>query len=344
MERNHIIGILLIIAVLFLWNQYFFQPEMQEQLRKKQNQDSLSQLAKPKPEEAPVNQGNPIANTDTVKALNDTAIQIPTKEVILENELIKLKFSSKGARILEATIKNHFKIHVGADSVEQKLPLSLLEDVKNEYDIRFKTEAGELSTKNLNFEINQADPSQIRFTAQVNTGGSIVISYRLLPSEYQLEYSIRTENLKLKEDLVIHWENYLDKLERNTDYEKYASTVYFKEKEENPDYCSCRNDDKIETNNKRVQWVSHSNQFFNSSLISENGFSKGRYETVLLEPNSNDLKKLVTDLSIPAMEVDQKEAKMTWYIGPNDFKRVKYFNIEFEDILSIGWSIFGSSN
>lgn len=87
-------------------------------------------MTKPKPEEAPVNQGNPIANTDTVKALNDTAIQIPTKEVILENELIKLKFSSKGARILEATIKNHYKIHVGADSVEQKLPLSLLEDVK----------------------------------------------------------------------------------------------------------------------------------------------------------------------------------------------------------------------
>lgn len=344
MERNHIIGILLIIAVLFLWNQYFFQPEMQEQLRKKQNQDSISQLTIPKPEVAPVSQGNSIPSTDTAKNLNDTVLNVPTKEVILENDLIKIKFSSKGARIVEATIKNHFKIHIGADSVEHKLPVSLLEDLKNEYDIRLKTEVGELSTKNLNFEINQEDASHIRFTAQVNTGGNIVISYRLLPSDYQLDYSIRTENLKLKEDLIIHWENYLDKLERNTDYEKYASTVYFKEREENPDYCSCRNDDKIESNGKRVQWVSHSNQFFNSSLISESGFSKGRYETVLLEPNSSELKKLITDLSIPANEVEQKEAKMKWYIGPNEFKRLKAFNIELEDIISYGWSIFGSIN
>jgi len=344
MERNHIIGILLIIAVLFLWNQYFFQPEMQEQLRKKQNQDSLSQLQSPKPAAEPAMHTSPVSDTNTANPLNDSLVQIPIKEVVIENELIKVKFSSKGARITEATIKNHYKIHIAKDSSEQKLPLTLLEDLKNEYDLRFKTEAGDVATKNLNFEINQVSSNEIRFTTQLNTGGNIIINYRLLPSDYQLDYSIRTENVKLKEDLIIHWENYLDKLERNTDYEKYASTVYFKEKEENPDYCSCRNDDKIETNDKRVQWVSHSNQFFNSSLISENGFSKGRYETVLLDPKSEDLKKLITDVSIPASELEQKELKLKWYIGPNEFKRLKAFNVELEDIISYGWSIFGSIN
>ncbi len=344
MERNHIIGILLIIAVLFLWNQYFFQPEMQEQLRKKQNQDSLSQLQSPKPAAEPAMHTSPVSDTNTANPLNDSLVQIPIKEVVIENELIKVKFSSKGARITEATIKNHYKIHIAKDSSEQKLPLTLLEDLKNEYDLRFKTEAGDVATKNLNFEINQVSSNEIRFTTQLNTGGNIIINYRLLPSDYQLDYSIRTENVKLKEDLIIHWENYLDKLERNTDYEKYASTVYFKEKEENPDYCSCRNDDKIETNDKRVQWVSHSNQFFNSSLISENGFSKGRYETVLLDPKSEDLKKLITEVSIPASELEQKELKLKWYIGPNEFKRLKAFNVELEDIISYGWSIFGSIN
>lgn len=317
---------------------------MQEQLRKKQNQDSLSQLQSPKPAAEPAMHTSPVSDTNTANPLNDSLVQIPIKEVVLENELIKVKFSSKGARITEATIKNHYKIHIAKDSSEQKLPLTLLEDLKNEYDLRFKTEAGDVATKNLNFEINQVSSNEIRFTTQLNTGGNIIINYRLLPSDYQLDYSIRTENVKLKEDLIIHWENYLDKLERNTDYEKYASTVYFKEKEENPDYCSCRNDDKIETNDKRVQWVSHSNQFFNSSLISENGFSKGRYETVLLDPKSEDLKKLITEVSIPASELEQKELKLKWYIGPNEFKRLKAFNVELEDIISYGWSIFGSIN
>ncbi len=344
MERNHIIGILLIIAVLFLWNQFFFQPEMQEQMKQKREQDSIAQQAIPKKAELPnsLPENKPII--DSTNTPTDSSNMIPEKVIVLENELVAIKISSKGARILEAIIKKHHKVVVGADHQEQKTELKLLEDKKNAFNLQLITAQGSFNSSNLNFESSQTDGKHIRFTGRLSNGGSLIINYGLAENDYQLDYSIRTENAQLKEDVVIHWENYLDRLERNSDYEKYASSVYFKEKEENPDYCSCRSDDKIESSGKRVQWVSHSNQFFNTSLLSEKGFAKAKYETVLLAPDSDDLKKLVSDLTISANEVDQQETLLKWYIGPNEFKRLKSFNVELEDIISYGWSIFGSIN
>ena len=60
------------------------------------------------------------------------------------------------------------------------------------------------------------------------------------------------------------WEDYLDKIEINYKFERYYSTIYYKEAEEDPDYCSCRSDDEQDLKENPIKWVSHSNQFFNS--------------------------------------------------------------------------------
>ena len=110
MERNHIIGIVLIIAVLFLWNQFFFQPEMQEQARKKKESDSIELIQKSAVSEnkPAVTQSNP--KQDSIASI-DTSIQFPDKLFTLENPLIKLELNTRGGVIKEATIKNHLKIN-----------------------------------------------------------------------------------------------------------------------------------------------------------------------------------------------------------------------------------------
>jgi YidC/Oxa1 family membrane protein insertase len=100
----------------------------------------------------------------------------------------------------------------------------------------------------------------------------------------------------------------------------------------------------MESTGKRVHWVSHSNQFFNSSLISETGFTKGIYETIMMSDNSDDLKKLVTDLNIAIDDIKEKDFNLKWYIGPNEFSRLKEFGVNLQDIIPYGWSIFGSLN
>ena len=51
--------------------------------------------------------------------------------VSLENNELKVFFDTKGARISEAVLKNHFKITEDSVHNQSKAPLSLLEDEKN---------------------------------------------------------------------------------------------------------------------------------------------------------------------------------------------------------------------
>ncbi|MBK8404684.1 MAG: YidC/Oxa1 family insertase periplasmic-domain containing protein [Saprospiraceae bacterium] len=159
-----------------------------------------------------------------------------------------------------------------------------------------------------------------------------------------MDYSIRVDHAGASNDVVLQWENYLDKLEKNYEYEKFYTSVYYKEKEEDADYCSCRSDDKHDSKTKSVEWVSHSNQFFNSSLIPKEGFSSGSFETVMLAENSEDLKLLKSTLNIPAASVHGKNFDMQWYLGPNEYKRLSQFKNHLQDIIPYGWSIFGTIN
>lgn len=345
MERNHIIGILLIIAVLFLWNQYFFQPEMEEQMRQKKMQDSISQIQQPS---APQNTPEPLRQADSsFLNANSTAaapIVIEEKRPVLENDQIRLEFTNRGAHITSARIKNH-KVSFGLQKGQEPSdPVILLDDPKNVFEYRFKHNGKEISTRDLSFEVQQAQNNTINFIAQLDGGGKFIQSYSLSKNDYTLDYSIRTEGLNGSDPIHLHWENQLPKLETNSQYEQYNSTVYFKEKEEDPDYCSCRSDDKLESTGKRVQWVSHSNQFFNSSLIAKDGFSKASYETILLGPEDNNLKKLVSDIEIDPADVRSKDFAMNWFIGPNDYKGLDAFNVDLQYIIPYGWSIFGTLN
>jgi YidC/Oxa1 family membrane protein insertase len=343
MDRNHIIGILLIIAVLFLWNQFFFKPEMEE-LRKKKVTDSTAQIQTPAPSQSQDTIVQAIASAqDTLGQKIDTP-QFPDQVFTLENSLIKLELNSRGGIIKEAIIKNHEKIISGKNEPEKKAPLKLLEDPKNIFEYRIKNGGNEISTRNLVFETKQIDDRTIQFIGHLDASAKFIQTYHLREDDYTLDYSIKALGLQNNDEIQLHWENYLDRLEKNYEYERYNSSVYFKEKGESADYCSCRSDDKIQISENRVNWFSHSNQFFNSTLISETGFSKGSFETILLAENSDDLKKLVTDVSISPDDIKDKDFKLKWYIGPNEFKRLKAFDVNLQDIIPYGWSIFGSIN
>ncbi len=347
MERNHIIGILLIIAVLFIWNQYFFQPEMEQQRRKMHEQDSIAQIDKKEETTAlpaPIDTTAPVKKDSLSQITPDSLIPVKEQEVVLENDLIRLTLTSKGAVIKEALVKNHFKIIHDSILGDHKETLRLLEDPKNRFEYKFTFEGREYSTADLNFEVQQEGPLAVRFISKLSESAHFVQTYRLRPDNYELDYAIQTEGWLPSSPVKINWENYLDKLERNEAYERLNSTVYFKEVQGNTDYCSCRSNDKIETKEKQIKWVSNSNQFFNSTLIAANGFKNASYETIGTAPEGPDLKKLVSNMELAVEDFRAGPVKMNWYIGPNEYKRLAAFKEDVQSIIPYGWSIFGTVN
>ena len=130
--------------------------------------------------------------------------------------------------------------------------------------------------------------------------------YTLQPNSYVLDYSIEGKGIE-SNGAFIHWINYIDKLELGHRYEQQVSTVYYKDAaEDDADYCSCTSNDTDNLTGKNIQWLSHTNQFFNSALISKSGgFKDAVMSTEVIDFTKNDdLKSSVLILKYHLPEVN----------------------------------------
>ncbi|HMR42446.1 MAG TPA: membrane protein insertase YidC [Saprospiraceae bacterium] len=365
MDRNNIIGIVLIFLILVVW-QWMVAPTPEQIEAQKRTQDSVllakkysDSLANIQNSASSENAGfsvNTPAQNDSVQlavlskkygAFAPAAIG--TEETSsLENEFVKVTFTNKGGKVKEVLVKNYFKIKTDSNGTEHKIPLKLLEDVKNrfEYLLPVKgTPQSQISSEDLFFQ-KEISGNTITFRASAGEGQFFEQRYTLSDDSYTIDYQLKInglDNILSEKNIRLNWLDYLDHLEKNASYERNYSSVYYKVLEENPDHCSCTSDDS-EDLQKKVKWVSHSNQFFNTSLLAENAFVAANLEVAMLPAENEDLKKLHSQITIPFGESADGSFKMKIYSGPNEFERLHQLGSDMEDIVPFGWSIFGTIN
>src|SRR5688572_18117638 len=352
MERNHIIGFLLIFGLLILWT-FVNSPSKEEVASMKERQDSLNRVEILKDSI----EGESLATTQT-PALADsaalanqfgtfaTAATGENQTVKLENQYFIIDFDSKGGKISNVELKKYKKVLLDDKKKEYKIPLRLMDDPKNVWDFSIPSRQGDLHTSDLNFQPT-VEGNKVTFRALGQQGEQIVQEYTLTDSPYEVKYEMRIENasglINSGAGAKLAWVNHLDKLEKSSNFEKTMSTVYYKETEESVDYCNCRDDAQENLSTKRIKWFSHSNQFFNSSLISAESFTGGIFETKMVDPADESLKTTSAVVTMP-IKGDGTPSQMTMYIGPNDFETLRHYDVELEDIIPFGRSIFGSIN
>ncbi len=371
MDRKQIIGILLIFVLFYIWT-VMNAPSEAELQEMKARQDSIELAEKNALNEKTaetLREGveDIIADENIPAIVQDTgqataylkeqfgpfanAAQGTEEEVVLENDDVKITFTTKGARITSVWLKKYSKIVENESYKEKKEPLYLLEDDKNIFDYQIpshRVPSGQIRTSDLFFQ-PQISGNQLTMTAAGADGTAITQTYTLSREGYHLDYEVgfRGRDRFVSPEarsIELKWVNFLDKLEKNTQFERSYSTVYFKEIEEDPDYCNCRKSDVENLSDKRIKWVSHSNQFFNSSLIADNSFDGAVLETVILDENSEDLKEVRSNIDIPLAGGNNETINMEWYIGPNDFENLREMDLALEEIIPFGRSIFGSIN
>ncbi len=371
MDRNTIIGIVLIFALFIVWQQFFVAPEAKKKAEaQKRMQDSIALAQKQQKDSAttlqrPDTAGNqPIGKTaepqvDSMKNAQHVANFGPFanaasgKEelVTLENDVFKITFSNKGGRIVEAELKKFSKISENEKKKEVKSPLRLLEDTKDYFEYLLPVSGvpnGVISTRDLYFSMEKTDNS-VTFRADAGNGRFFEQKYTITPGTYRMDYELRFEGLnsvldKNAREIQLHWLNYLDKLEKNTHYERTYSTSYYKPLDGRYSYCSYTSNDTEDASGIKIKWVSHSNQFFNSSLIAKESFGGALLEAEQFDEKADDLKKLNSLIKIPFNQSSSEAFAMGFYIGPNEFDRLRALGHELEDVIPFGWSIFGTIN
>lgn len=346
------IGIGLIFLLLFLWMQTSKPPKQAEQTAPQQTEQ---QNTPPNQQATPMTQpAAPVQNDSANQVLTNArfgvfaAASTGTEQYeTLENDLLKVTFSSKGGRIKEVFLKKFEKISVDSAGNETKYPVRLLEDDKNRFEYELPvngTASGKVSSSDLYFTSTKSG-NTLTFRADAGQGRSFEQRYALRDNDYTIDYQVTGNGLQgvlSQQQLRLNWVNHLDKLEKNQQYERTMSSVYFKKVDASSDYCNCRESDVENLGQEPVQWFTHSNQFFNTSLVA-NGFSFRDFigETMMLGDTDPDLKLLKTTASVP---FESGTAKMTIYTGPNEFERLRAFGVELEDIIPFGASIFGAIN
>ena len=358
-QLSTIIGMGLIFLLLYLWMQYSAPPpKTPEELQAEQTAQAAEQA-----------QNQQVAAANTPQPTNQTiAAPAPTDSAqnaalttrfgafaaaasgqeqfeMLENDLLRVTFSNKGGRIKEVFLKKFEKISSDSAGIETKNPVRLLEDDKNRFEYELAVlGAGKVLTSDLFFTASKNGNSLI-FRADAGQGRYLEQTYTLSPDDYRIDYRVGgngLQNVLAENSLRLNWVNYLDKLEKNQQYERTMSSVYFKANQQSPDYCDCRSDATEALGEQPVLWFAHSNQFFNTAIMSKDfTFRQFTGEAKMFTDFDPDLKLLKTSAIVP---LDNGAANMVIYSGPNEFERLRSFNTALEDIIPFGSSIFGSIN
>ena len=272
------------------------------------------------------------------------------EELILENDHLRIVFSNKGGRITEVWVKNYLRSFLTEDNEEMRDSLFLMDHPRDrfEYFLQLRQNNMVVATGDLYFDA-QLSGNKLTFRLPAENGGYFEQVYTMHEGSYALDYQLNFVNLQntLANEpapVSLNWTNYLNRLEQNTDYERYFSTVYFKADDSRSSYCSCRSSDTENKSETPLKWISHANQFFNSSLLASENFHGGFLETVMLDESAEELKLLRSRLDIPISMGGNTTFDMTFYIGPNDFERLQELGHDITDIVPFGWSVFGTIN
>lgn len=266
----------------------------------------------------------------------------------LENDKFKITFNTKGGTIAKVEVKNFLQYNQATEDPYDKEPLVLMNDPKNKFEYYIPlngTSKGDISTADLFFE-PELKGNVLRLRAYAADKSKYIEQKYTIGDNYVLDYQLTLEGVNdvmpRDQNIILNWYSYVSKIEKNPHYEATMTTVYYKNVDDDFNYCDCRSTDKDELE-LPVEWVSQSQQFFNTSLFAESGtvFKTATVATKMLDAKSEHLKELGSLIEIETKDQKSAAYNMQMYIGPNDYDELVLMGNEFERIIPFGWSIFG---
>lgn len=256
----------------------------------------------------------------------------------VETEVVKIGFSNKGGQPRWVELKN-FK-----DPNGKKVRMAATDFDKISYTIN----TGDNKTAPItNFYfaggqiVNNTDGSQtITYQMQSPTGTSITHQYIVRADNYMIDFNLHVNGpsqLFTGNILNLTWQNKAVQLQKDLVYEKQESRVAYRV-DGDFDYNSIRGNDNKEFS-KSVNWVSVKQQFFNSTLVAKNNFTSGTLSWT--SPTSdNTIVEATANLKLSLPSTNAVSIPLELYYGPTDYKILKQYGNEMEDMVNLGSGMF----
>ena len=359
MDKNTIIGFVLIAAVLFGYS-WFTKPTPEQLQELQRRNDSIAQVEQKKLEE--IQQSQMVAgNADsTITVLNEDSLrQVQMKEAFgifsdfttgenekinLKNDLVSLSFSSKGGALTEATL-NKYKTH-------DSLPLTLFDEKDNEYGFIFTTGGRIVNTTDLFFKpIAGKDGKSVTMRLDFGNGKFFDLVYTLPEDSYMVKMDIRQKGMETilpgnTASLDLFWNQNLRSQEKGRMFEERNSALYYKFVGSDVDHLS-ESKDEQETISLGLKWIGYKNQFFSSALIPD-----GKFNGALIRSGMNNdpayLKNFHTETTVDYNPADNNGPGFRFYLGPNLYPLLHSYDkgvdddkaLDLDKLVPLGFKFF----
>ena len=360
LDINSIIGFVLIFGIMmfWLWQNQPTPEELEAQEKAKQEQVEAEKKAEETSQETKVTTAedyNVAPVSDSLKQINlqnkhgafAYAFSISKesdKETVVESDLLALKFSNKGGYLSEVKLKNF----VDFDSV----PIYLIKDNNAAFNINFgTTDSRILNTKDLPFTptvTKNGDVTVVSMKLKVSESKFLEYRYEIKEGDYMMDFTIRSQGLSdvinSSQAVNLDWNLKAYRHAKSISYSNRYTDIHYEYEGDKDDYTGMSDSDEDEED---VTWIGYKQHFFTSILLTDKPFKTVNFKVKnLVEDETIDTvftKSFATKMPLE-LQGGEFNSAMDWYYGPTDYKILNSYDRNLDEIVPLGWGIFGWIN
>lgn len=355
LDLNSIIGFVLISGIL-IWMLWSNAPTPEE-LKEKEKKEQVEKQAKEVKTVTSTVAATPVADSTKNAAAQaqlgsfgySATLPSATDAVTeIKNEVLSLKISNKGGYIVDATV-------LGFDQFEKnsKKAVQIIKDNNASLDIALNTTDNRtLHTKDMYFEpkLTTEGKNQV-LTLQLKAGPDQFLEYRyvLKPNEYMLDFAIRSQGLEkvvnTAKPLDLEWQLKTYRNEKSVSYENRYTEIVFEYEDGKDDYLNAARDSEDEA--KDVSYIAFKQHLFTSILLTDTKFKTAKFKSDNLVDDEK-VDTVFTKHFTAQVPLEFKNGalnyNMNWYYGPSKYQILNGYDRNLDEIMPLGWGIFGWIN
>ena len=351
MDKNNIIGFVLIALVLIGYSWY--AKPSKEQERAQFVQDSIAQAKRQQAEQdaktAAFNRQQAARQkiaADTT-ALFHAALTGQAKDIVLKNSKVAITLSTKGATVTKAIINNY------KDNITEANHVTLFQGKDQSLTYTMAAKEINISTADLYFVPSNVTDSTVTFTATAAPGKTVTLAYRL-GKDYMLHMQMAVKGMEGlfapgTSTMDVNWKDKCRQQEKGFNFENRYATLTYHNVEGGTDKLSETSQKIDEDIEDSIDWVAFKNQFFSAVMIAKNNFqSHSLMTSIPQEKGSGYLKQYEAKMKTFFDPSGKMPSEFEFYFGPNDFRLLQKVekestfghDLQMQRLVYLGWPLF----
>ena len=351
MDKNNIIGFVLIALVLIGYSWY--AKPSKEQERAQFVQDSIAQAKRQQAEQdaktAAFNRQQAVKQkiaADTT-ALFHAALTGQDKDIVLKNNKVAITLSTKGATVTKAIINNY------KDNITEANHVTLFQGKDQSLTYTMAAKEVNISTADLYFVPSNITDSTVTFTATAAPGKTVTLAYRL-GKDYMLHMQMAVKGMEGlfapgTSTMDVNWKDKCRQQEKGFNFENRYATLTYHNVEGGTDKLSETSQKIDEDIEDSIDWVAFKNQFFSAVMIAKNNFRGHSLMTSIpQEKGSGYLKQYEAKMKTFFDPSGKTPSEFEFYFGPNDFRLLQKVekestfghDLQMQRLVYLGWPLF----